>query len=61
MLDEAIKKHPDFAKLWMMRGQIEDQQDNTAAARDVYNRGVSGREREEGGGIELRKRSEKDG
>ena len=46
MLDEALEKHPDFAKLWMMRGQIEDQQDNTAAARDVYNKGVSGRGRE---------------
>ncbi len=28
-------------QLWMMRGQIEEQQGNTDAAREIYNRAVS--------------------
>ena len=28
-------------QLWMMRGQIEEQQGNLEAARDVYNKAVS--------------------
>ena len=28
-------------QLWMMRGQVEEQQGNSQAARDLYNKGVS--------------------
>ena len=28
--------------MWMMRGQIEDQKGNTEAARDLYNKAISG-------------------
>ena len=28
--------------MWMMRGQIEDQKGNTEAARELYNKAVSG-------------------
>nr|KAG5694409.1 hypothetical protein BaRGS_017442 [Batillaria attramentaria] len=40
LLDEAVKHYPDFPKLWMMRGQIEEQQGNTDAARNAYNQGT---------------------
>ncbi len=58
LLDEALERHSDFAKvrrfflmmsflfyfflfkLWMMRGQIEEQKGEVAVARDIYNRGV---------------------
>lgn len=41
LLDEALGKYPDFAKLWMMRGQIAEQEDDESTARDVYLQGVS--------------------
>ena len=41
LLEEALEKHPEFSKLWMMRGQIEEQQGNTAVAREVYTKAVS--------------------
>ena len=41
LLEEALEKHPEFSKLWMMRGQIEEQQGNIAVAREVYNKAVS--------------------
>ena len=41
MVDEALEKHPDFPKLWLMKGQIEEQQGSTDRARDVYTKAVS--------------------
>lgn len=41
LIDEGIKQYPDFAKLWMMRGQILEQENRFTEARDVYNQGVS--------------------
>lgn len=40
LLEEATKHYGDFPKLWMMRGQIEEQEKNYDNARDVYNRGL---------------------
>ncbi|GIY90401.1 pre-mRNA-processing factor 6 [Caerostris extrusa] len=40
LLDEGLKQYPDFAKLWMMRGQILEQENNISQARDVYNQGI---------------------
>lgn len=39
---EALKHYEDFPKLWMMRGQIEEQSGNMDKAREAYNQGVSG-------------------
>lgn len=41
LLDEGLKQYPDFAKLWMMRGQILEQESRISEAREVYNQGVS--------------------
>lgn len=41
LIDEGIKQYPDFAKLWMMRGQILEQENRSSEAKDVYNQGVS--------------------
>ena len=41
LLDEALAKYPDFAKLWMMRGQIVEQEEDENSARDIYLQGVS--------------------
>ncbi|TPX46979.1 hypothetical protein SeMB42_g03012 [Synchytrium endobioticum] len=41
LLDEALVKFPSAAKLWMMRGQVEeDENGNLAAAREFYAKGV---------------------
>ncbi|KAL5013263.1 hypothetical protein ScPMuIL_007533 [Solemya velum] len=40
LLEEAVKHYSDFAKLWMMKGQIEEQQKRVDAARDAYNQGL---------------------
>ena len=40
LLDEALGKYSDFAKLWMMRGQIVEQEEDENAAREVYLQGV---------------------
>ncbi|GFS30001.1 pre-mRNA-processing factor 6 [Trichonephila inaurata madagascariensis] len=40
LLDEGLKQYPDFAKLWMMRGQILEQENHINEARDVYNQGI---------------------
>eukprot|EP01027_Heterolobosea_sp_BB2_P016193 GEZU01023080.1.p1 GENE.GEZU01023080.1~~GEZU01023080.1.p1 ORF type:complete len:983 (-),score=312.18 GEZU01023080.1:84-3032(-) len=40
LLDEALDKFPDFDKLWMMRGQWEEQCGTKDAARDVYSKGL---------------------
>jgi len=36
LLDEATKKYPDFAKMWMMKGQIAEQTGDVARAREAY-------------------------
>lgn len=41
LLDEAAKAFPDFAKLWMMKGQIEEQRKEFSKALDTYHSGVS--------------------
>jgi len=40
LLNEATQKYPDFAKLWMMKGQIAEQLGNVEAARDAYTSGL---------------------
>lgn len=40
LLTEALEKHTDFPKLWMMRGQICEQQSNDAGAREAYAQGI---------------------
>ncbi|XP_068081412.1 pre-mRNA-processing factor 6 [Anabrus simplex] len=40
LLEEAIKVFPDFAKLWLMKGQIEEQQGKLDRAWDTYNSGI---------------------
>ena len=37
---EALGKHSDFSKLWMMRGQVAEQQGQPAAAREFYSQGI---------------------
>lgn len=41
LLDEAIKVFPDYSKLWLMKGQIEEQQEALDKALETYNSGVS--------------------
>lgn len=43
LLDEALKVFPDFAKLWMMVGQIHEQRGDMSKAFDAYNSGVKKR------------------
>ena len=38
--DEAIQMYQNFAKHWMMRGQIFEQQNQMDNARDAYKQGV---------------------
>lgn len=40
LLDEAAKTFPTFAKLWMMKGLIEEQRNDFAKAVDTYNEGI---------------------
>ncbi|XP_031624635.1 pre-mRNA-processing factor 6 [Contarinia nasturtii] len=40
LLDEAVDVFPDYAKLWMMKGQIEEQQNQLEAAANTYSTGV---------------------
>uniref|UniRef100_A0A8C8F5U6 Pre-mRNA-processing factor 6 n=1 Tax=Oncorhynchus tshawytscha TaxID=74940 RepID=A0A8C8F5U6_ONCTS len=37
---EALKHYEDFPKLWMMRGQIEEQSEHNEKAREAYNQGL---------------------
>uniref|UniRef100_A0A7N8XFF2 Pre-mRNA-processing factor 6 n=1 Tax=Mastacembelus armatus TaxID=205130 RepID=A0A7N8XFF2_9TELE len=37
---EALKHYEDFPKLWMMRGQIEEQCESMDKAREAYNQGL---------------------
>jgi len=41
LMEEGIQIFPDFAKLWLMKGQIEEQQGKIEKAVDTYNAGVS--------------------
>jgi len=45
---EALKHYEDFPKLWMMKGQVEEQSENMDKARDAYNQGVRTGDGEEG-------------
>jgi len=40
LLDESVKQYPNFSKLWMMKGQIEEQNKDLGTMRDVFNQGV---------------------
>lgn len=37
LLDEAVKIFPNYAKLWLMKGQIEEQKDELENAHNTYN------------------------
>lgn len=41
LLEEALKVFPEFSKLWMMMGQIYEQQNDPERAFSTYNQGVS--------------------
>lgn len=41
LLEEAIKVFGDYAKLHMMKGQIEEQMNKDEEARNTYSQGVS--------------------
>lgn len=41
LCEEALKHYEDFPKLWMMKGQIEEQEELTEKAREAYGQGVS--------------------
>lgn len=40
LLDEAVKVFPDYAKLWMMKGQIEEQENKLEEAANTYSAGL---------------------
>ena len=40
LLDKALAKYSGFAKLWMMRGQIIEQEEDENRAREVYLEGI---------------------
>ncbi|KAJ8980959.1 hypothetical protein NQ317_013411 [Molorchus minor] len=40
LLDEALRVFPEFAKLWMMTGQIYEQRNDLSKAFDSYNSGL---------------------
>lgn len=41
LCEEALRHYEDFPKLWMMKGQIEEQEELMERAREAYNQGVS--------------------
>lgn len=41
LLDEAVSVFPDFAKLWMMKGQIEEEKKRFEIAANTYIQGMS--------------------
>lgn len=41
LLKEALEDFDDFPKLWLMKGQIEEQQGNLDKALETYNQAVS--------------------
>uniref|UniRef100_A0A8D1XR79 Pre-mRNA-processing factor 6 n=1 Tax=Sus scrofa TaxID=9823 RepID=A0A8D1XR79_PIG len=40
LCEEALKHYEDFPKLWMMKGQIEEQEELMEKAREAYNQGL---------------------
>lgn len=40
LLKAALERFPDFDKLWLMLGQLEERQRATAAARQAYQNGL---------------------
>ncbi|XP_007952836.1 pre-mRNA-processing factor 6 [Orycteropus afer afer] len=40
LCEEALKHYEDFPKLWMMKGQIEEQDNGTEKAREAYSQGL---------------------
>ncbi|XP_046863113.1 pre-mRNA-processing factor 6-like [Xenia sp. Carnegie-2017] len=40
LLNDGVQKYPDFAKLWMMKGQICEQERKEDDARETYKQGV---------------------
>jgi pre-mRNA-processing factor 6 len=40
LVNEGLEKFPRFPKLWMMKGQIEEQENQTAKAREAYHTGL---------------------
>uniref|UniRef100_A0A1I8H9X7 Pre-mRNA-processing factor 6 n=2 Tax=Macrostomum lignano TaxID=282301 RepID=A0A1I8H9X7_9PLAT len=40
LLNEGLRAYPQFDKMWMMLGQIAEQEDNVEAARAAYNEGI---------------------
>ena len=41
LCEEALRHYEDFPKLWMMRGQMEEQEGLVEKAREAYSQGVS--------------------
>lgn len=41
LCEEALKHYEDFPKLWMMKGQVEEQEELVDKAREAYSQGVS--------------------
>lgn len=46
LLKDAIEAFEDFPKLWLMKGQIEEQQGNLEQALETYNQAVRSIRRE---------------
>lgn len=40
LLEEGLRRFPDFHKLWLMLGQLEAREGRVESARDVYQRGL---------------------
>jgi pre-mRNA-processing factor 6 len=40
LLEEALDVFPDYPKLWMMKGQVEEQQEKLDEAHATYSLGV---------------------
>lgn len=41
LLEESVKLYPEYPKLWIMKAQIQVQQQRPDTARDDYKQGVS--------------------
>lgn len=41
LCEEALRHYEDFPKLWMMKGQMEEQEGLAEKAREAYSQGVS--------------------
>lgn len=40
LLNDSLERYPTFPKLWMMKGQLEDQSGNLEAAKEAYQQGL---------------------